>query len=237
MKLKQGIVFLVAALMVSGSFAGTIATPHIAGDMNGWDHSGVMTETALGSDIWEISYTDLTPNTRLGFKVTDGTWDNSVPGPNSWLYTDGAGAITITYDGNTYADGWSPNIDRIGLSTDGNGGGWTVAGDFQGWNNANPATAMTPMGGGIYTFATVLVPGTYYGKAVVSGTWDSISWDGRSENTANNEFTTDAVNDTVVFTVDSYAGISKVQVIPEPTSMALIVVGTLGAVISRRLRN
>lgn len=245
MKVKQGIIFLAAALMVSGSLAGTIATPHVAGSFDGWagPNSYPMAETFLGSDVWEVTISGLVANDRHEFKVTDGTWGTSIPGPNSWLFTDGAGAITISYDGNTYADGWSPNIDRLGLSTDGGGVGWTVAGDFQdqigggNWDPANPNTTMTHEGGGIYSFSAVLAPGTYAGKAVVSGSWDSISWDGRSVGTADNGFNIDAVNDTVVFTVDSFAGTSKVEVIPEPSSMLLVLAGSLTTFVVRRLRS
>ena len=134
----------------------------------------------------------------------------------------------------------TPNIDRLGLSTD--PGAWTAVGNWQSqvgggdWDNANGSTAMTPLGGGIYQFSAVLAPGTYEGKAVVSGSWDSISWDGRSVNTANSGFTTDAVNDTVVFTVDAFTGTSKVEVIPEPSSIALIAAGGFAVMFLRRFR-
>jgi len=210
--------------------AWAISNPHVAGSMQGWDPGAdPMTETAPGSGIYTKTFTGLTANNREEFKITDGTWDNSIPGPNSWLFTDGVGDVTITYDSNTYADGWSPNVDRLGLSTD--PGAWTAVGDWQSqvgggdWDNANPNTAMAPQGGGIYMLQATLAPGSYNWKAVVTGSWDSISWDARSTNTGNWGFTTDAVNDTVRFWVDSFAGTARIDVLPEPASILLLLGG------------
>lgn len=217
------------ALPASG---GTIATPYIAGSHQGWNPgSDPMTETFLGSGIWTRSYTGLTPNTRYEWKVTDGTWGLSYPGPNSWLFTDAAGKVTITYDGNTYADGWSSITDRLGLSTD--PGSWNAVGDWQSqvgganWDNANPNTLMTALGGGIYQFSATLAPGNYAWKGVVNGSWDSISFDNRSVGTANWNFTTDAINNTAIFRVDAIKGVAQLVVtaVPEPTSLTLLGLG------------
>lgn len=240
---------LLSALTLTGLFlshssvlGGTIATPYVAGSMDAWagPNSYLMTETAAGSDIWTATINGLTPNGRYEWKVTDGTWGTTVPGgPNSWLFADGTGSITISYDGNTYSDGWSTSVDRLGLSTD--PGTWTAVGNWQNqlgggdWNNANPNTAMTALGGGLYEFSATLAPGTYDWKAVVSGSWDSISWDSRSVGTANWQFTTDAINDTAIFRVDSLTGVAQV-VVPEPTTFALVGLG-FAALVSLRRRS
>jgi hypothetical protein len=209
-----------------------IATPHLAGSLQGWNPSAnPMVETAPGSGIWTATFTGLTPGNREEFKVTDGTWDNTYPGANSWLHVGPGGDITISYDTNVYADGWSPTTERLGLSHD--IGTWTAVGNWQSqvgggdWSNDNPATAMTPIGGGVYQLTATLLPGSYDWKAVVTGSWDSISWDNRSINTANWNFVTDAVNDTVVFEVNGLAGTARVTVIPEPASLALLALGLL----------
>jgi hypothetical protein len=204
----------------------TIMTPYAAGSMQTpvWQPAlNPMTETAPGSHIWTITFTGLTPNGRYEWKVTDGTWTNTLPSANSWLYADGSGNITLTYDGNFYADGWSPNRDRLGVSFD--PGTWTAVGDFLSelggtdWNNADPAGAMAGQGGGIYKREfTGIPPAAYNWKAVKTGTWDSISWDARSVNTANMQFTTAASADTVKLWVNVLVGDVKVDIVPAVTT-------------------
>jgi len=222
------------------ALAGSISTPHLAGDFQtptAWD-PGANPMTLLGGDIWTSTITGLVPGSRHEFKITDGTWDNNLPGANSWFYADGSGEITITYDGTTYDDGMSPATDRLGLSTD--PGSWTAVGDWQDqvggsiWDNANPNTLMTPLGGGIYQFSATLAPGEHYGKVVFTGTWDAIGLDNRSIDAWNFWFVTDAINDTATFTVDAFAGTASV-VVPEPTTFALAGLG-LAALITLRRR-
>ena len=229
---------ILAVLAWTALPAMAIDTPHLAGDFQGWDPGAdAMTETGVDTGIYEAIVSGLDPSSRHEFKITNGTWDETVPGPNSWFFADGAGDITITYDSNTYDDGWSPSVDRLILSTD--PGTWTAVGNFQSffgggdWDNANPFTAMTPMGGGIYMFeATGLPEGTYDWKAVVTGSWDAISWDARSVNAANMQFTIDGDNPAANLYVDSFGGTVKVELIPEPAS--LLGLTLLGLLIRRR---
>ncbi len=196
----------------------TIPTPHIAGDFQGWNPgSDPMTESAPG--VFELEFT-LDPDTRYEYKITDGTWDNSLPGSNSWVYTDATGVVNFVYDSNFFNDGWFPQRDRLGQSVD--PGTWTAAGSFQSevggtdWNNADPATAMTPTGDpGVYVFTDGGIPaGDYEWKAVVTGSWDAISSDTRSINTGNMAFTVGSELDTVSLYVDAFNGRVKVEVEP-----------------------
>jgi hypothetical protein len=210
---------LFIALFTAGALAlPALAAPppyYVAGDFNGWNAAGnLMTETSPGSGIWQVSLN--MSSGRHEFKITEGDWSWNFPGPNSWLYTDGSGNITITYDANTYADGWSSTSQRIGLSVD--PGSWTAAGDFEGWNNA--AANMTPLGGGIYEY-TLTTPGTWNWKPVVTGTWDSISWDNRSVGTANWQFTV-GVGEEADLYVNAFAGTARIDIVPEPSTLALL---------------
>jgi len=212
-----------------------MATPvlgdfYIAGDMNGWDPAGdLMTDD--GGGMYSAGFT-LDANARYEFKVTDGTWDDTWPqSGNSWLWTDGDGNITISYDTNVYADGWVGTTERIGLDYE-PGHQWQAVGDFNGWNNDDAAWYMAPAGGGIYTVTgTIATAGTYYGKAIEATTWDAIGGDARSINADNIEFTTSVDNEQVIFNVDVLTGI--VQIVPEPATLALLGVGAL-ALLRRR---
>lgn len=225
-------------LLITLITASTLALPAlaaappygVAGDFNGWTANGnPMTETFSGSGIWQVSLTSLTPG-RHEFKVTGDTWDWNVPGSgNSWLYTDGGGNVTVTYDANTYSDGWAPASGRIGVSVD--PGAWTAVGDWQGWNNSNPATAMTSIGGGIYQLGYYFAAaGTYQYKAVNTGTWDAIGADSRGINAGNLAFTVSPGWQLLV--VDVLDG--SLAVIPEPSTLALVGVGLAGLLWRRR---
>jgi hypothetical protein len=231
------LIIITAALAASlPVFAQTLPL-YVAGDFNGWNPAGnVMTETSPGSGIWQATLTGLSAG-RHEFKVTEGDWSWNYPGANSWLYPDANGNITITYDSNTYADGWSTTAQRIGESTD--PGTWTAVGDFQAlvWNNADAATAMTALGGGIYEY-TLSTVGSWNWKPCVTGTWDSISWDNRSIGTANWAFTINAGEAADLY-VNALAGTAKVDIVtvPEPTTMALCALSGLAMLVVARRRS
>lgn len=221
---------ILAALALSASLPVLAQSYFVAGDFNGWTANGNAL-TQVGPGVWQATLSMTTG--RHEFKITDGTWSWNVPGTgNSWLYTDGSGNITITYDANTYADGWVNNTGRIGLSVD--PGAWTAVGDWQGWNNANAATAMTALGGGIYELSYIIATaGTYQYKAVDTGSWDAIGSDARSINANNLAFTTTTANQTVDFFVNALNGSIKVDVVPEPSTMVL---GAAGMALLLQLR-
>ena len=226
--MKKLLIFT-AALTVSLPVFAQLTPYYIAGDFNGWNAAGnVMTQISPG--IWQATLNMSTG--RHEFKVTEGDWSWNYPGPNSWLYTDANGNITITYDVNTYADGWSSTSQRIGESVD--PGSWTAAGDFEGWNNA--AGNMTSLGGGIYEY-TLTTPGSWNWKPVVTGTWDSISLDNRSVGTANWGFTINAGEEANLY-VDALNGVAKVDIVavPEPSTLAICGLSGLAALLAVRKR-
>jgi hypothetical protein len=200
-----------------------------------WAPNGNVMAGAPGG-LWSANL--VLPVGRHEFKITEGDWNWSVPGPNSWLYTDGGGNVTVTYDQNVYADGWSPSTGRIGVSVD--LGTWTAVGDWQSqvspgnWNNAEPLTAMLSLGGGVYEYSATLTPGTYQFKAVNTGSWDAIGTDSRNVNAGTLLFTTTVADPQANMYVNALNGTIKVDVIPEPTTLALVGFGLLGALAIRR---
>jgi hypothetical protein len=213
--MKRLLTTVAAAMLAMSALAA--APYYIAGDFNGWSANGnLMSETSPGSGIWQASL-NLAAG-RHEFKVTGGTWDWNYPGANSWLYAPASGNITVTFNTNTNGDGWSSASNRIGLDAD--PGAWTAAGDFQGWNNAG--NSMTPLGGGIYEYI-VNTPGTWHWKAVVTGTWDSISWDNRSVGTSDWAFTVNSGEEAQLF-VNALAGTGRINIVavPEPSVLALL---------------
>jgi len=210
--------------------APTIATPYVAGDFNGWnagDPAYQMEETAPGSRIWTKLVTGLTPGSRHLFKITDGTWTHNLPSSNSWFYADANGECLVTYDSNFYSDGWAPARDRLPLPPACVPESWVAAGNFQhffggsDWDRNSTYTVMQPQGNGVYKFeGTGVTPGPYFWKAVLTAPpgippdWESVSWDARSINTANMQFTVSAVTDVIKLWVDAVTGVVKVEVGP-----------------------
>ena len=219
--------------------ATTLALPaladyYVAGDFNGWSTTAnVMTD--LGGNIWGLNLAGV--DGRHEFKITLGDWSQSWPASgNSWFLGDEAGNIAITFNANDLEDGWRGNWGRIGVSTD--PGAWTAVGDWQGWDNANPATAMTAQGDGLYSYQQILDPGWYQWKAVNTGTWDAIGDDFRSINADTTWFEITADAPLAVFELDALTGVERVSatMVPEPSSLAVLGAG-LAAVVHVRRRS
>jgi len=221
--------FVVAIIVMA---APAVADYYLAGDFNGWDAAGhAMTD--LGGGIWQAALAGV--GGRHEFKVTMGDWSNNWPGSgNSWFIGDGTGNVTITFNANDVQDGWRGNWGRMGTDTD--PGTWTAVGDWQGWNNADPATSMLAQGGGIYAYQQQLAPGWYQWKAVVTGSWDAIGDDFRSVNANTTWFEATAEKPIAKFWVNALDGTIKVETapVPEPSSLLALLASVPALAIFRR---
>jgi glycosidase/fibronectin type 3 domain-containing protein len=195
------------------------------GDFNGWNTDDPLFDdgTHGDADPGDGMYTTLVTVETAGryeFKIATDDWAANYPGSgNSWFDTSvGGEVVTITFDTRALSDGWLPETNIIGVSTE--PGAWTAVGDWQGWDNANPMTAMTDLGGGIYQLETTIAsPGSYQYKAVKTGTWDAIGADGRSVNAGTIPFDIIEADQGVLCNVDALAGrvnlaVEAIPVIP-----------------------
>ncbi len=158
---------------------------------------------------------------RYEFKVTTADWSTSFPAANSWFVTQSDGqVVTITYDANTYDDGWMPASNRIGVAD--STAAYTAVGNWQGWNNADPATAMSAAGDGTYRLTVpIAAPGMYEYKAVATGGWDAIGADGRNVNASTIQFTSVEAGQNATFFTNPANGTVKVELeavqpVPQP---------------------
>ena len=209
--MKAFLVVIAVLLICAPAMAGY----YVAGDFNTWNAAGnAMTETAPGSGVWSVSLTGLVAGSRHEYKVTNGTWNENWPwSGNSWFIADETGGITLTYDSTTHADGWVNASKRLGVSSAPTT--WTAVGSWQGWSNSNPATALTPIGDGVYYCQADLPVGSYVYKAVVTGTWDAIGKDARGINSDPLEFNVIPGSTQWGFWVDALKGTIKARSLPE----------------------
>ena len=219
---KCMLMLMVVAVM--GLVAPVSADYYLAGSFNLWDPAGQLMNDNLDG-TYSATVSGLTVGNKEEFKVTNGTWGDSYPPSNAWLYSDGSGNVDITFNTNVVSDGWQPEQYRIGLNTD--PGTWNVVGDLNGWNNNDASMVMTAQGGGIYALTgQTFSAGTYWWKAVRTGTWDAIGANGRGVDASNMELTV-AEGETVDFYVDALSGTLRAEVIPEPATMTLLGIGSL----------
>jgi hypothetical protein len=218
------VILIASAFFTSLSVFSQNLPLYVAGTFNSWGET-VMND--MGGGVWGVTLSGLTPGTEYQFKVNQGDWnwfspyDPAQGNPNSWFYAGGSGSASISFDLNSYTDGWTVGQYRIGENVD--PGAWTAVGAWNGWNNADATSAMTPMGGGIYKLQKIIAnPGFYGFKATETGGWDyQVGADGRNINASELTFTTTTANQEVDMFLNAVNGTIMLNVVPEPSSLFL----------------
>ena len=199
----------------------------VAGVMNGWDNTsdpmyddGTNGDLLANDGVYSLAFTVAEAGYYQWKAVECGNWGLAYPSANSWFTTSAADQTVIfTLDTNDYSSNAGmvllPASNIANVTGDTLPTSFTAVGDFQGWNNADPATLMTDMGNGFYRLVyNVASPSSYIGKAVITGTWNGFGADGRSTDAANINFITTEANQDVVFLLDTYTG----RLLIEPVS-------------------
>lgn len=143
--------------------------------------------------------------------VTCGNWETTYPpGNNAYFFADIDDTVLFTFDTNSYSDGFVPATNIHNVTGDDVSGGFTAVGEWQGWDNANPATAMTETSPGVYELDYVVADqGAHMGKVVITGhpLWHGFDANGRHVGTPDNiNFVTAEPNETVHFELNLNTG-------------------------------
>jgi len=169
-----------------------------AGDFNGWDNTstglvddGTQGDALAGDGVYTLSLSVAMPGNYAWKALVCGSWTTTYPAENSWYITTTADqAVTLLLDTNDHTGDAGmalvPAVNIPNVIGDTRPTSYTAVGDWQGWNNTDPATVMTDMGNGFYRLVyTIPTAGSYIGKVVQTGSWLGFGADGRSSDAAN----------------------------------------------------
>ncbi len=226
-----GLLFITGWLLGSGAQANRLAAASepllpvntnwcVAGSFNGWNNSSTpLFDDATSGDliandgVYSLDYA-IPSADRYEFKVVEcGNWSNAYPADNAWLITAADNhTVKFLFDTNNYSGNAGlvlrPAQNIVNVWFDAPPAAYTVVGPWQGWNNANPATAMTAVGHGMYRLAyEFATAGSYEAKITQTGSWDNqIGADGRNKNAGTISFSTSVANQIVIFLLDMVEG-------------------------------
>lgn len=190
-----------AAAATSYCVAGSWQTPAQ------WD-AAANPMTDDGDGTWSLMATIATAGSYEFKVVADCNFSNDAfpAGNNAWFVTSGADqAVTFHFDTNTHSDGFVPATNIVHVSGDTLPASFTAVGSWQGWDNANSATALTDAGGGLRTLTyTVPSAGNYEAKITITGGWDKqFTSAGRQTDGGVANFTTNNPNESITVTLDT----------------------------------
>jgi hypothetical protein len=193
-----------------------------------------------------VMVTGLNPLQDYEFRVARDDFEEQVPGSgNMKVRANAAGEVTVNFfelEDASWDDGWSPaNDHRVGY-VDHNDFDWELAGEMNEWGGGID-WHLTDQGNGLHTGQFVLPTArTYQFKFRQQGSWDTSLGADFGNGAPNNSFTTTADGQTWNFELDlpngrwrAYAAPGLAAGVPEPATLALIMLGALAVLgIARR---
>ncbi|MBI5960088.1 MAG: DUF11 domain-containing protein [Chloroflexi bacterium] len=198
----------------------------VAGSFQGWNNSanplyddGSNGDLVANDGIASADYSIGSAGSYEFKAVECGNWGNAYPPNNAWFVTTSANQVVkFTLDTRTYPfESFRPRTNIVNTA-DTWLTGFTAVGSFQGWNNTDPAAALTNLGGGIWSLDySVAAAGTYEAKIVETGNWaHQFTHNGRVIDGAGWNFTTTQSPQTVNFTLNLNIGRIKIQPVVSP---------------------
>jgi hypothetical protein len=211
--------------------------------------------TDLGNGQYELNMTGLTPNSDYEFRVSKSDLSVTAPGSAIKVKANASGNINLNFfelDEPAWTDGWSPaNEHRLGYDDPGLYG-WEIVGAFNTWPSTNdPAFQLTNQSNGLYTGSfTFNTPGSYdfkFRHLDPTNPWNISIGNNFGNSAGNNNFTVTNVGELWHFELDlpngrwrAYldgAGAGSLSAVPEPGSLAIVMIGLVwGAAAGRRRR-
>lgn len=209
--------------------------------------------TNLGGGQYELNYTGLTAGENYDFRILKTDLSTGEPDQAMRVRADENGEIGLNFfelQGGSWGDGWSPsNTHRVGYDDPGQFG-WEIVGSINGWPGANdPAFALTDQGNGLYTGTfTFNTPGNFQFKfrhLDETNPWNISIGDKFGNNAGNIPLTITNPGEQWHFELDlpngrwrtymDVAGAGSLSAVPEPGSLAILMLGLIcGAAAGRR---
>jgi hypothetical protein len=192
----------VAGLVAAAASIAQAQPYYFCGDWNGWVNNGNQMSGGPVTYTYVVPPGTGTPGAESGYKVTDGTWNNTWPSQNLVTKYDAGGGGTFYFTPGTIVDGWYPIANRVGYVDPGNLA-FEVAGDFNGWSGG-AGYQLNPIGNGVYSNSCVIpTAGSHSFKFRTPGSWSDLYFGSDFGNGGNNAtFNTTTSPQTMPFVLD-----------------------------------